>query len=140
MSMYAVIDTNVIIAALLSKKSDTATVKIIKAIADGRIVPLVHETILAEYEDVLHREKFHLHENTVQTVLQAIRYYGKMTQAKPTAEVFVDTDDLIFYEVAIAQKEHNAYLVTGNQRHYPSSDFIVTPAQMMEILEKQDLS
>ena len=36
MIICAVIDTNVVVAALLSKKSDTATVKVIKAVMDGK--------------------------------------------------------------------------------------------------------
>ena len=31
---------------------------------------------------------------------------------------------------------HDAYLVTCNQKHYPIRDFIVTPAEMMELIEK----
>ncbi len=31
---------------------------------------------------------------------------------------------------------YNAYLVTGNQKHYPVKDFIVTPSEMMEILDQ----
>ena len=42
MKYYAVIDTNVLIGALLSKKPDTATVKILKAVMDGSIMPLLH--------------------------------------------------------------------------------------------------
>ena len=45
-------------------------------------------------------------------------------------------DDLFFYEVAIETREDDAYLVTGNQKHYPVRDFIVTPAEMMEIIDK----
>ena len=47
-----------------------------------------------------------------------------------------DMDDLIFYEVAMEKREAGAYLVTGNQKHYPVRSFIVTPAEMMEIIEK----
>ena len=65
MIFYAVIDTNVILSALLSKKSDTATVKVIKVVMDGRIIPLLHDDILAEYEDVLYRDKFHLNLATI---------------------------------------------------------------------------
>ena len=46
----------------------------------------------------------------------------------------VDMDDLIFYEVAMEKRDDDAYLVTGNQKHYPIRDFIVTPAEMMEII------
>ena len=51
-------------------------------------------------------------------------------------EKFWLMDDLIFYEVAMEKREAGAYLVTGNQKHYPVRSFIVTPAEMMEIIEK----
>lgn len=76
MIFYAVIDTNVILSALLSKKSDTSTVKVIKAVMDGKIIPLLHDDILAEYEDVLYRDKFHLNPATIHIVLQAFKIYG----------------------------------------------------------------
>ena len=41
---------------------------------------------------------------------------------------------LIFYEVVMEKREDDAYLVTGNQKHYPIRDFIVTPAEMMDII------
>ena len=44
-------------------------------------------------------------------------------------------DDLIFYEVAMGKRDDDAYLVTGNQKHYPIRDFIVTPSEMMEIID-----
>lgn len=45
-------------------------------------------------------------------------------------------DDLIFYEVTMEKRDEDAYLVTGNQKHYPIRDFIVTPAEMMEIIKR----
>lgn len=73
MTYYAVIDTNVFISALLSKNSDAATVKVLRAIFNGRIVPLYHNEILAEYDEVLHREKFHFQEKSIQMVLTAVK-------------------------------------------------------------------
>ena len=66
MSVPAVLDTNVIVSALLSKNEDAATVKILDATMDGRITPLYHEDILAEYDEVLHRGKFHFRKETIQ--------------------------------------------------------------------------
>ncbi len=43
---------------------------------------------------------------------------------------------MIFYEVAMEKRSDNAYLVTGNQKHYPIKDFIVTPAEMAEIIRR----
>ncbi len=45
-------------------------------------------------------------------------------------------DDLIFYEVAMETRDDDSYLVTGNQKHYPIKDFIVTPAEMIEIIKR----
>lgn len=36
------------------------------------------------------------------------------------------------------KRNDGAYLVTGNQKHYPMKDFIVTPTEMVGIL--QDLA
>ena len=133
MKYYAVIDTNVLLSALLSKKSDTATVKILKAVMDGTIIPLLHEEILAEYAGVLNRPKFHLSARTVQLVLNAIKGYGLEVSPSPTGVSLVDPDELIFYEVACEKQSEGACLVTGNLKHYPVSPFILTPAQMVDI-------
>ncbi len=135
MKYYAEIDTNVLISALLSKNEASATVKVLDAVFEGRIIPFYHQDILAEYEEVLHREKFHLQDKTIRLVLNAFIQYGIEVFPQPTGEVFIDMDDLVFYEVAMEKRENNAYLVTGNQKHYPFKDFIVTPAEMIKIME-----
>lgn len=140
MSCYAVIDTNVIVAALLSKKNNTATVEVFKAMFDGRIIPLYHADILAEYDDVMHRKKFHLKEETIQRFLEAVQQFGVEVFPKPTGEILVDMDDLVFYEVAMEKRDDDAYLVTGNQKHYPVRDFIVTPAEMVAIMRQNQCS
>lgn len=138
MKCCAVVDTNVLVAALLSKRDDSVTVRVIRAMISGEFIPLYHEDILAEYEDVLHRKKkYDLSESAIQTVLNAIRRFGIEVFPKPTGEIFIDEDDIIFYEVAMEKREDNAYLVTGNMKHYPVRDFIVTPAEMVAILEEK---
>ena len=134
MVYHAVIDTNVFISALLSKRSDVATVKVLEAMLDGVIVPLYHKDILAEYDEVLHRNKFHFREETIQLILNAVKQYGVEVFPQPTGEILIDMDDLIFYEVAMEKRDDDAYLVTGNQKQYPIRDFIVTPTEMMEII------
>ena len=135
MEYYAVIDTNVLVSALLSKNEASPTVKVLDAVFDGKIIPLYHQDILAEYDEVLHREKFHLHEESIHTILGAVRQYGIEVFPQPTGAVLIDMDDLIFYEVAMEKRDNGSYLVTGNQKHYPFKDFIVTPAEMIKILE-----
>ncbi len=138
MKYYVVIDTNVLVAALLTKRNDVATVKVINALLRGTITPLYHEDILAEYDDVLHRDKFSFSEERVELLINAIRKYGVEVFPQPTGEILVDMDDLVFYEVAMEKRDDDAYLVTGNKKHYPIKDFIVTPSEMMDIIEKND--
>ena len=135
MKVYAVVDTNVLVSALLSKKEDSATVLVMNEIFGGRIVPLYYRDILAEYREVLHRRKFHLQESTIQFVLNSVIQFGIEVFPQPTGEILIDMDDLIFYEVAMEKRDDDAYLVTGNQKHYPVREFIVTPAEMMRILD-----
>lgn len=134
MVYYAVIDTNVFVSALLSKQADAATVRVLDAMLDGKIVPLYHQDILEEYNEVLHRSRFHFKEETIQMIIKAVKQYGVEVFPQPTGEILIDMDDLIFYEVVMEKREDDSYLVTGNQKHYPIRDFIVTPAEMMEII------
>ena len=58
MKIYAVIDTNVIVSALLSRNHDSATVKVLDYLYDRVIVPVYNNEIIEEYEAVLRRPKF----------------------------------------------------------------------------------
>ena len=134
MKVCAVIDTNVILSAMITKNETAATVKVLDAVFSEIITPLYHRDILSEYDDVLHRDRFHLSETEIQEVLSYIRLYGEEVFPQPTEEILIDADDLIFYEVAMEKRKDSAYLVTGNQKHYPIRSFIVTPAELAEIL------
>jgi putative PIN family toxin of toxin-antitoxin system len=136
MKCCAVVDTNVIVSALLTKNDTAATVQVFRAMLKGQFTPLYHEDIITEYEEVLHRPKFHLSEDVINTVISAVKRYGIEVFPQPTGEILIDIDDLIFYEVAMEKRADDAYLVTGNQKHYPIKDFIVTPAEMVKILNE----
>ena len=65
MKVFAVIDTNVIVSALLTRNPEAATVKILEALFQSRITPLLNDEIINEYTDVLHRPKFRFPEEPV---------------------------------------------------------------------------
>lgn len=65
MRCYAVFDTNVLISSLITKRTDTATARVIDAIISGNIIPLYNQEILSEYNEVLHREKFSFSEERI---------------------------------------------------------------------------
>lgn len=43
--------------------------------------------------------------------------------------------DIPFYEVVMEKRNEDAYLVTGNLKHFPTEPFIVTARQMLDILD-----
>jgi putative PIN family toxin of toxin-antitoxin system len=134
----AVIDTNVLVSALLSRNGEAATVKVIHAVLSGKITPLYHQEIIEEYEEVLARPKFHFNKEDISILISAFKQFGIEVFPQPTGEILIDMDDLIFYEVAMEKRDDDAKLVTGNLKHYPIKDFIITPAEMLEILEKDE--
>ena len=136
--IYAVIDTNVFVSALFSKNINVATVKVLDAIFQGKIVPLYNDEIIAEYEEVLHRSKFHFTPSLVNKYLKSICKMGISSERVHSDEVFPDQDDVVFYEVSLSKED--AYLVTGNTKHFPKTPIVVTPAEMMEILQRKENS
>ncbi len=133
MKIYAVIDTNVIVSALLSHYDDAATVRIIRKIIVGDIVPVFNDDILNEYSAVLHRAKFDFPEAVITQTLRTFIKFGVNAERLVSNTQLPDPKDLVFYEVALSSED--SYLVTGNIKHFPKEPFIVTPAEMIHIIE-----
>ena len=72
MIYYAVIDTNVLVSALLSSFPDVATVQVVGKMLDGEIIPLFSDEIMKEYNEVLRRKKFHFSEKNILMLLSVI--------------------------------------------------------------------
>ncbi len=142
MRYYVVFDTNVIVSALLTRNPEAPTVRLVDMITDGIITPVYSHAILEEYNEVLLRPKFSLRPETVGQFLQVIRQFGETMNPLETGEPFLrDSDDKVFYEVVMAKKEtvqgdEEAYLVTGNLKHCPVRTFIVTPAELISMIER----
>lgn len=132
--IYAVIDTNVIVSALISKNLESNPTKMVRAIVQEQIVPLYNDEILNEYREVLSRPKFHLTTQQIDRVLKAITTDGlSLDRTTTDNEDFPDPKDVVFYEVALSK--NGSYLVTGNIKHFPIKPFVVTPAEMVKIIE-----
>ena len=131
--VYAVIDTNVLVSAILSIHPDSATVIIRDKIIDGLIIPIYNADIIEEYRNVLTRPKFHFPAELVDAVLDVILQKGFSLERAKTEEVFIDPKDVVFYEIALSKE--GSYVVTGNTKPVPVSPIVVTPAEMLRILE-----
>ena len=74
--VYAVIDTNILVSALITHNSNASTVKVLESLFLQRFIPLYNEDIITEYEYVLHRRKFKLTEDQIRLVIDCVKQNG----------------------------------------------------------------
>ena len=136
MTYYAVIDTNVIVSSML-KGTSIPGIIVSKAL-DGPIIPLLNDEILEEYREVLSRNKFGLDENAVNDLIDSLKKRAIYLDRTESEEVFDDPDGVVFYEIVMtARTATEAYLITGNKKHYPVKSFVVTPREMLDIIGEE---
>jgi putative PIN family toxin of toxin-antitoxin system len=128
--MKIVLDTNVIVSALLCPQSIPA--KILGLVLNGTIGIVYDNNILVEYVDVLNREKFKINKESIKVVLEFMMNDGEYTISIPQNVKFVDEDDRIFYELYKSGEVN--FLITGNIKHFPKENNILTPREFMEII------
>lgn len=131
--IYAVIDTNVLVSALLSSETQSNPLQVLKAIIDDKIIPLYCDEILTEYKNVLARDKFPFTNELIEKTIDLFVNNGLDTNRVPSNNYLIpDPKDVVFFEVSLAKE--NSYLVTGNIKHFPKIDKVVTPVEMVTIL------
>lgn len=135
--MKVVLDTNVLVSALLTPHGPTA--RVLDAVLAGRLLLLFDDRILREYSEVLHRERFGFTPEDVRALLEFIRSEGQEVSAPPLGIVLPDPDDLMFVEVAVAGKADA--IVTSNRRHFPEGSYggipVLSPAEMLSMLQSE---
>lgn len=135
MVFYAVLDTNVLVSAFLKCESVPGQI-LIEALC-GRIKPLLCEEIISEYKGVLSRDKFRFDQNDVDVVLTKLISRAIAPGKADITEDMPDPKDAVFYQVTIAGRQSKeAYLVTGNLKHFPVRSFVVSPREMLDLLEQ----
>lgn len=140
MKYFTVIDTNVLVSAMLKWKSVPGSV--MEFALEGFIIPVLNKEIVAEYRAVLARPKFGLDDKIIIDIIDSLENVGFYVDAETIDIELPDSKDRVFYEVVMEErKEEEAYFVTGNIKHFPDKPFIVTPRQMLDIiLEEYDFT
>jgi probable toxin-antitoxin system toxin component, PIN family len=131
--IYVVIDTNVIVSALITKNPNAATTRVLELALMGEIVPLYDQDVLDEYLEVLTRKKFKLKENPIQYIIKTITINGINTLRTSFLEDMPDEDDRVFYELSLS--EPDSLLITGNSKHFPRTPRVVSPSEFLRIIE-----
>lgn len=131
--IYVVIDTNVIVSALITKNPNAATTRVLELALMGEIVPLYNQNILDEYLEVLTRKKFKLKEDSIQYIIKTITINSIDTLRTSFLEDMPDEDDRVFYELSLS--EPDSLLITGNSKHFPRTPRVVSPSEFLRIIE-----
>ncbi len=135
MTYYVVIDTNVIVSALLIPESIPG--RIVALVQSNKVIPLVNDEIIAEYSSVLHRPKFSITKAKIERMLDIIFDKSIFVSNKQPYSNPIDESDAVFIEVTMStRKEFNTYLITGNIKHFPKVDYILTPRQFLDFIEE----
>lgn len=126
--MNIVLDTNVLVSALWSTSSKPGA--IINAVIARKFTACYDYRILDEYVKVLHRPKFGFQDWEINYLLDPLIKNGISVVPEPLPDIpFTDESDRKFLEVA---KYCDAYVVTGNIKHYPNDSCIITVAEFCD--------
>lgn len=135
--MNVVIDTNVLVAGLLSPFGPCG--EIVRMVSSGELTLSFDARILSEYNEVLRRPKFKFEEDKVAALLDHVEHRGRPVASSPLPQSLPDPDDEPFIAVALAGQA--ACLVTGNRVHFPSNRCqgvkVLSPGEFLAFYKKQ---
>jgi uncharacterized protein len=137
--MDIVVDTNVLVAGLLSPFGDCG--EIVRMVSAGDLILCFDARILSEYKEVLLRPKFGFDEEKVAAFLDYIVYRGRAVAPSPLSRSLPDPEDEPFLEVTLAGRA--VCLVTGNQKHFPAERCqdakIISPAEFLIFIKNRQI-
>ena len=125
--MLVVIDTNILVSALWSRSGVPA--RAVGLVLSGHLIPCYDHRIMLEYRQVLQRPKFRFRPSEINALLDWFKQTGRSVIPAPVDISFVDEADRKFYEVA---KYCGAVLITGNLKHFPNDDAVMSVSDFLE--------
>lgn len=130
-----VLDTNVLVSAMLSTEGPCAAV--LTRFSQGAFDILVSPSILAEYEIVLRRERFGFDPELVEELLRELNAAAEFVSTPTVQEDLPDEGDRPFIECAVSGAAD--CIVTGNKRHFPPNvrhgARVLSPAEFLDLLD-----
>ena len=117
---YAMVDIRLYVLGMVSKDTETATVKMLQAVNDGRIIPVFSEKNLEECELLMRRERFGISENVITEFISNVTSYGVITSQDENLQV--DTNGVAFYEIVPVKSQD-------------ANQCVLTPEELLSIIE-----
>lgn len=112
--MKVVLDTNVLVSAILSPFENPAS--ILRSILFGDLLLCYDLRIISEYREVLQRKKFNFEQQEINDLIDYLEHIAELIIPRPLKINLQDMDDLPFIEVAASANAN--YLITGNKKHF----------------------
>ncbi|MGB5879886.1 MAG: putative toxin-antitoxin system toxin component, PIN family [Thermoanaerobaculia bacterium] len=136
----AVVDTNVVVAALLTSDPRSPTAKVLDAMLDGRFTFLLSTALLAEYRQVLLRPKIRTHhgltEDEIDRILTELITNAIVREPEPSSHQAPEPGDQHLWDLLAT--EAGTVLVTGDRRLLqgpPPNILVQPPASFMTEIE-----
>jgi putative PIN family toxin of toxin-antitoxin system len=124
-----VLDTNILISGLITRAGNCA--RIIDMVFRHELEMICNDKIMDEYSEVTSRSKLQRFFD-IEAAKEILSLLSKLKIFfEPVASTIDlrDEDDRIFYDTA---KQSSAILITGNLRHFPPEDFIMSAHDFLE--------
>lgn len=123
--MRAVLDTNVLVSAILTPGGPAH--QVVQLVLRGDLQLSVDSRVVNEYREVLTRGKFSFSPDLVAEFLETLLAESQEVLSEPLPGRFLDETDRAFIEVAVAGQAE--VLVTGNKRHFHTAEKLGIPVK-----------
>jgi putative PIN family toxin of toxin-antitoxin system len=117
----AVIDTNVLVSAMISLSGNEALLHL--AVKQGFVRPCFSPAMLEEYSEVLARPKFAFSPDEISDLIELLHRQGDLVRPAPLSGMSPDPKDDKFMACALAAQVD--FVVTGN-KDFPEDQLGVT--------------
>lgn len=137
-----VVDTNVVVAGLLSRATDSHVARILDAMLTGELVYLLSPELLAEYRTVLMRPKLaklhHLSQNDVDALLAELAANAMWREPDDGATAAPDAGDDHLW--ALLETYRGSVLITGDmllREEPPAHHPVISPRSWAQDIHGQ---
>jgi len=129
--MKLVLDTNIVVSAFINPNGLPS--QIIGIILNRKAEFIFNTAILSEYENVMIRPKFSklIKPDNIRKFIDLIRIIGTSFNPLKSKIKLPDESDRIFYDTA---KQSGSALISGNLKHFPKDPFIMSPSDLLKLI------
>jgi len=130
----AVIDTNVLVSALISPSGNEAL--LLLAVKQGLVRPCFSPDVLKEYSEVLARPKFAFPPDEITALIDLLQRQGDLLHPARLSGISPEPKDDKFLACAVTAKAD--FVVTGNRKDFPRDQLgatqVVSAGELLNLI------